>query len=107
VIIGADLAVPCGLILNELISNAFKHGFPNGGGEIKLTLRNAPEGKCTLSVEDSGVGIPSDLDLDANKSLGLRLVKLLTRQIRGSFELTKSDPGTAALLQFAVDHNAQ
>ena len=60
VIMSIDLAVPCGLILNELISNAFKHGFPNGGiGEIKVTLRAQPEDKCLLCVEDSGVGIPA------------------------------------------------
>jgi two-component sensor histidine kinase len=107
VIIGVDLALPCGLILNELISNAFKHGFPNGAGEIKLTLRNGPGGKCSFSVEDSGVGIPSDLDVNTSKSLGLKLVRLLTQQIRGTFELVKSDPGTSAHLQFTVDHNAR
>jgi two-component sensor histidine kinase len=101
------LAVPCGLILNELISNAFKHGFPNGGsGEIKVTLRAQPEGQCLLCVEDSGVGIPADLDVNIKKSLGLRLVRSLTEQIRGSFELVKIDPGTSARLRFTVDHNA-
>jgi two-component sensor histidine kinase len=107
VIMGVDLALPCGLILNELISNAFKHGFPNGAGEIKLTLRNDAKGQCTLSVEDSGVGIPSDLDVDTSKSLGLRLVRLLTQQIRGSFQLVKGDPGTLASVQFAVDNNVR
>jgi len=107
VIMGVDLALPCGLILNELISNAFKHGFPKGGGEIKLTLRNDAHGQCTLSVEDSGVGIPSDLDVEKSKSLGLRLVRLLTQQIRGSFQLVKSDPGTSASVQFVVDNNAR
>jgi two-component sensor histidine kinase len=107
VIMSVDLAVPCGLILNELISNAFKHGFPNGvGGEIKLTLRSGPEGRCSLCVEDSGVGFPDDLDVNTSKSLGLRLVRSLTLQIRGSFELVKTDPGTSACLQFTVDHNA-
>lgn len=107
VIMSVDLALPCGLILNELISNAFKHGFPNGaGGEIKLTLHNESEGKCTLCVEDSGVGIPADLDVNTSKSLGLRLVRLLTQQIRGSFELVKSDPGSSARLQFTVGHHA-
>ena len=106
VIIGVDLAVPCGLILNELISNALKHGFPNGAdGEIKVTLRNGPEGRCTLSVEDSGVGIPADLDVNTSKSLGLKLVRSLTQQIRGTFELVKIDPGTSAHLQFTVDHH--
>lgn len=105
-IISVDLAVPCGLILNELISNAFKHGFPDGAGEIRLTLRNGTEGRWILSVDDSGVGIPSDLDLGASRSLGLKLVRLLTQQIRGSFELARSNPGTSARLQFAVEHDA-
>ena len=107
VVMGADLAVPCGLILNELISNALKHAFPdNAGGEVKVTLRNKGNGCCTLCVEDSGVGIPADLEVNSNHSLGLRLVRSLTRQIRGTFELIKGDPGTSALLQFTVDQNA-
>ncbi|HYM77728.1 MAG TPA: sensor histidine kinase [Candidatus Dormibacteraeota bacterium] len=107
VIMGVDLAVPCGLILNELISNALKHGFPNrAGGEIRLTLQRGPDGGCTLRVEDSGVGIPADLDLNTNKSLGLRLVRSLTQQIRGRFELVKSNPGTSAHLQFRADRHA-
>jgi len=107
IIMSADLAVPCGLILNELISNAFKHGFPNDvGGEIRLTLRRGLEGQCSLCVEDSGVGIPASLDINTSKSLGLRLVRSLTMQIRGSFELVKIDPGTSARLQFKVNHYA-
>ena len=103
VIMGIDLAVPCGLILNELISNAFKHGFPNGeSGQIKVTLRAQPENKCLLCVEDCGVGIPADLDGDTRKSLGLRLVRSLTEQIRGSFELARTESGTSARLQFTV-----
>jgi len=107
VTMAVDLALPCGLILNELVSNAFKHGFPSGAGEITLTLRKAPEGKYTLSVEDNGVGVPLDLNLNTSKSLGLRLVRLLTQQIRGSFELTQSNPGTSARLCFVVDPNAR
>jgi len=106
-IMGVDLALPCGLILNELISNACKHGFPNGTGEVKLTLRSKPDGKCSLLVEDSGQGIPSHLDVNTSKSLGLRLVRLLAQQIHGSFEVCRSDPGTAARLEFVVDHDAR
>ncbi len=106
-IMSVDLAMPCGLILNELISNAFKHGFPNGAGEIRLKLRRGPDGICQLTVEDNGVGIPSDLTLNAGKSLGLRLVQLLTQQIHGSFQLSRCDPGTSANLQFAVDHHVR
>lgn len=107
VIMSADLAVPCGLILNELLSNAFKHGFPHGaGGEIDVTLRSGPDHRCTLCVEDSGVGIPADLDVNTSKSLGLRLVRSLAKQIHGSFEFVKSDSGTSAQLQFTVDNHA-
>lgn len=105
VIMSVDLAVLCGLILNELISNALKHAFPDGtGGKIKVTLRSADVGKHSLCVEDNGVGIAADLDVKT-KSLGLRLVRSLARQIGGSFELTKVDQGTLACLQFAVDHH--
>lgn len=107
VIMGADLAVPCGLILNELISNALKHAFPkNTDGEVKVTLRNKPDGVCSLCVEDSGVGIPAGLEVNTNKSLGLRLVRSLTQQIHGTFELVKIAPGTSAHLQFTVNHHA-
>jgi two-component sensor histidine kinase len=108
VIMSVDLAVLCGLILNELIANALKHGFANGvGGQIKVTLRSGPEGKCSLCVEDSGVGIPEALDVNRGKSMGLRLVGSLTRQIRGSFELVKINQGTLACLNFKVDQNGR
>ena len=106
VIMGADLAVPCGLILHELISNALKHGFPNGGGEIKVTLRSSPDDRRTLCVEDNGVGIVGDLEGNTDKTLGLRLVRSLTQQIRGTFELVRINPGTSAYLHFKVDHDA-
>lgn len=107
VIMGADLAVPCGLILNELVANAFKHGFPEGtGGEITLTLHSNAGGKYTMCVQDTGIGIPASLDLKANQSLGLKLVRLLTQQIRGSFELVNCAPGTSANLHFEVNHYA-
>ena len=107
VTMGVDLAIPCGLILNELVSNAFKHGFPQGmGGEIHLTLRGDSMGRYTLCVQDSGVGIPVGVDVDTSQSLGLKLVRLLTQQIHGSFEVVKSDPGTSAKLHFTVNHHA-
>ena len=106
VTMGADLAVPCGLILNELVSNAFKHGFPEGiGGEIKLTLRSDTQGRYTLCVQDNGVGIPIGLDIKKSQPLGLKLVRLLTQQIRGSFELVKCDPGTSANVHFEVNQH--
>jgi two-component sensor histidine kinase len=102
-----DLAVPCGLILNELISNAFKHGFCNAReGEITVALLADSGGRCLLRVDDNGAGIPADLDVNSKKSLGLRLVGSLTKQIRGSFELLRTEPGTSARVQFPVIHHA-
>jgi len=104
VIMSIDLAVPCGLILNELISNACKHGFANSrGGEINLCLLAGTDGKCLLRVDDNGVGIPLGLDVNTKKSLGLRLVGSLTKQIRGSFELVRNEPGTSARVFFPVE----
>ena len=105
-IMSIDLAVPCGLILNELISNAFKHGFSNAqGGEITVALLADFNGQCLLRVDDNGAGIPAGFDVNTNKSLGLRLVRSLTKQIRGSFELVRTEPGTSARVQFPVTHH--
>ena len=107
IIMSIDLAVPCGLILNELISNALKHGFANARqGEITVALLADSDGKCLLRVDDNGAGIPSNFDVNTKKSLGLRLVRSLTRQIRGSFELVRTEPGTSARVQFPVTHHA-
>lgn len=108
VMMGVDLAVLCGLILNELMVNSFKHGFNDRAkGEIKLTLHRDAHNQCTLSVEDDGVGIPPNLTVETSKTMGLRLVRSLTRQIRGSFELSKRDRGTSACLRFKVDQHEQ
>jgi PAS domain S-box-containing protein len=107
VIMSIDLAVPCGLILNELISNAFKHGFPNGnGGQITVSLSSGSNQQCLLRVDDNGAGIPPGFDANSKKSLGLRLVRSLTKQIRGSFELVRAEPGSSARLQFPADFHA-
>ncbi|HEY3840095.1 MAG TPA: PAS domain S-box protein [Bryobacteraceae bacterium] len=94
-----EKAVPCGLILNELLSNALKHAFPDERqGVIRLTIRNQADGTCLVRVADDGVGIPPSTDLDRLQSLGLRLVSSLTTQLDGKFELIPGSPGTTAQL---------
>ena len=91
-----DTAVPCGLILNELITNAFKHAFP--GGEMpagknhcEITVSVSQDsGTCTLTVADNGVGLPEETNWENPETLGLQLVKMLCRQINGSIELDRS-----------------
>lgn len=89
VMVSMDQATPCGLLVNELITNSFAHGFQNGvGGEIRLSLRVLPNSnKVRLSVGDNGVGLPHDFAVKRENSLGLQLVKDLARQIGGTLEI--------------------
>lgn len=101
-----DLAVPCGLILNELISNAFKHAFAGTrGGDITVTVRHGRDGTGLLQVTDDGVGVPADLNVKTHGSLGLRLIGSLVRQIRGTFALLPLHPGTDARITFALEEH--
>jgi PAS domain S-box-containing protein len=94
-----DKAIPCGLILNELLSNSLKYAFPEGReGEITIDLRLKND-KHTLIVSDNGVGFPKDLDFRNTESLGLQLVVDLTEQIDGSIELRRNG-GTKFLITF-------
>ncbi len=93
--IGIDSAIPCGLILNELISNSLKHAFPDGrDGEIRIDLRSDSDDNITLIVGNNGVEFPEDLDWKNIESLGLQLVNILTQQLHGTIEIDKSN-GTA------------
>jgi two-component sensor histidine kinase len=97
--LGIDAAVPCGLILNELVSNSLKHAFPDGtAGEIRIGL-SSDNDKFTLMVSDNGVGFPKDLDLRNTQSLGLQLVNTLVDQLEGTIELDRSG-GTAFEITF-------
>ncbi len=88
-----DVAIPLGLILNELISNAYKYAFEGRGeGQISVELKRI-EDKLQLSVADNGRGLPVDFSLDKAKSLGLKLVNILTRQLNGELSV-HSEGGT-------------
>jgi len=82
----SDLAVQCGLVVNELVTNALQHGFrgrPGGRVDVRGLLR---DGRVTIVVEDDGIGPPTDVATGANAGLGLDLVRLLvTRQLQGEF----------------------
>lgn len=94
-----NTAIPCGLILNELVSNALKHAFPNSRpGRVGITLKRLPDNMITLQVSDNGIGV-KELDVSSAESLGLRLVSLLARQLGGTFHLEPSN-GTCFVLVF-------
>jgi len=95
-------AIPCGLIVNELVSNALKHGFPNDqSGTVLVEIRQDEEQAVELSISDDGQGIPPDMNLAKSESLGLQLVHLLTRQLHGQLDVQRSHP-TRFTLKFRM-----
>lgn len=114
VCLGIDSAVPCGLILNELLLNALKHAFPAGWaprfeqgrsdgaqGEIRVELHTGLDHRLSLIVSDDGVGFPPGLDFRNTSSLGLQLVNTLVKQLDGTLELNHSG-GTTFTVTFAA-----
>jgi two-component sensor histidine kinase len=96
-----DTAVPCGLIINELISNSLKYAFPDGrSGEIVVRLRGNGDRISSLSVADNGVGLNTAVQWSSTKSLGLRLVRTLSQQLGAQVQL-EDEPGTHFRVTFA------
>jgi PAS domain S-box-containing protein len=97
-----EQAIPCGLILNELVANSLKHAFPNGAhGTICVALRQAPDRTVALAVSDDGIGISPTFDLDISSSLGVQLVMTLVEQIEGQLEIIRQ-PGSSFRITFPV-----
>jgi two-component sensor histidine kinase len=97
-----NAAIPCGLMVNELISNALKHAFPNDmRGEIKIELALDGAGQVILVVTDNGVGINEALDLSQTTTLGLQLVYLLGEQLGGTLDIHRANP-TRFHLRFPI-----
>ena len=97
-----DAAVPCGLIINELISNSLKYAFPDGrAGEVRVELHEQPDNMARLVVADNGVGLRSDVDWETARSLGLRLVRTLADQLGAKLEV-QSRQGTEIHLIFSA-----
>jgi PAS domain S-box-containing protein len=97
-----DKAIPCGLIVNELITNALKHAFPHGReGVVEVSL-SARDGRVSLCVKDNGIGLSPNFTLEDSRTLGLQLVTTLARQLEGSVEILRSG-GTAFRVSFALE----
>ena len=100
--LGVEIAIPCGLIINELVTNALKHAFPaDCGGKIEIELTQGEDG-LTLCVRDNGVGIPEEIGLRNSETLGLRLVRSLVMQLEGKARIQRSG-GTAIHITFPVN----
>jgi two-component sensor histidine kinase len=95
-----DAAIPCGLVVNELISNALKYAFPQRRGTIRVTFTESSEKWYELVVRDDGIGLPPHIVLDSLTSLGLQLVKgLVEEQLGGILELERHQ-GTTWRIRF-------
>ena len=101
--VGINTAIPCGQILNELISNAFKYAFPGERrGRVAIQIGQAQDGEVLLKVTDDGVGLPPGFDESASASLGMTLLHMLVQQIDGQIEI-KSGKGVTCEIRFKAE----
>ncbi len=95
-----NTAIPCGLIVNELVTNILKHAFPVGRkGEVHIAMSRAPGNKLKLIVQDDGIGFPENLDFRKAETLGMQIVNMLVEQLEGTIELDREE-GTAFKIVF-------
>jgi PAS domain S-box-containing protein len=98
--LGVDAGIPCGLIINELVSNAFKHAFRGrDSGTIQVRMYHEDD-RIVLRVRDDGVGFPKEVDFHNTESLGMQLVTTLTDQLDGTIELVSEGQGTEFVITF-------
>ena len=103
IFLGVDIAIPCGLIVSELLSNCVKYAFPgHQEGKISIEVHMVDGDKIELVVSDNGVGIPENIDFRSSNTLGLQLVTILAEdQLNGNIVLTR-DHGTSFRMRFRV-----
>lgn len=98
-----EKAIPLGLVTNELVTNAYKYAFPGvDDGFIQIRFRTLSPNMHSLSISDSGIGLPPDLIFEQSETLGLKLVRLLTEQINGTI-LVNRDRGTEYIINFRTN----
>jgi len=100
--LGIDTAIPLGLLINEAVTNSLKYGFAEkGNGQIDIKLKKEDDGNTyTLGISDNGIGFAKELDFRTTKSLGLKLIHNLARQLRGSVKREPSNQGTNYSIAF-------
>lgn len=108
-IVSADLAVPLGLLVNELVTNAYKYAYaPGEEGEVRVAGKHVAEGRYRLEVSDLGRGLPGDFDLGRSRtSLGMRIVTNMATQLNGTLTVRPADPGTRFTLEFPLKETFQ
>ncbi len=102
VFIELEKAIPCGLIINEILTNSFKYAFPkdfNQSAVINISLQQNENNKIKLKIGDNGVGIPENIDIEKTDTLGLQLISILSSQLNGHNQLIRN-PGTEWTIEF-------
>jgi PAS domain S-box-containing protein len=108
VFLDINTSIPCGLIINELISNSLKHAFSGRAqGKICVVLRSEKNGKLKLLVSDDGVGLPKGLDVTQTESLGLQLVTMLVEQLQGTLNLDNNKGAAFEIVFEKLDYRAR
>ncbi len=108
VFLDINTSIPCGLIINELISNSLKHAFSGRKrGRIHVVLRPEKNGNFKLVVRDDGVGLPKDLDVAKTESLGLQLVAMLVEQLQGTFRIDNNQGTSIEILFKKIEYGAR
>ncbi|HRV95179.1 MAG TPA: sensor histidine kinase [Anaerolineae bacterium] len=108
VITGSDVAidinqlVPCGLIINELVTNALTYAFPaQQSGQVSIQINALPDQRCQLIIGDNGVGLPPNVEVAESSTLGLKLVTSLTQQLIGTLTVQRKH-GTTFIIEFPI-----
>jgi PAS domain S-box-containing protein len=104
-----NTSIPCGLIINELVSNSLKHGFPDqsGGGKIHIELKTLGEKQFQLMVSDNGIGLPEEIGTEKPQSLGLQLVHMLVEQLQGKIAIDKTKGVSFQIIFSSLIHEVQ
>ena len=107
ILLSVDKAIPCGLIINELVTNALKYAFPDGnGGEIIVSCKRGADRRIVLEISDNGVGIPGEVDLENTGTLGMQLVTSLIGQLDGTIRIDR-ESGTRFTLEFGCERREE
>jgi len=103
IFLGVDSAIPCGLIVSELLSNCIKYAFPDGrAGKINIEIKTHPDNELEMIMSDNGVGIPDNIDFRSTHTLGLQLVTILAEdQLNGKIVLERTQ-GTTFRIMFKI-----
>ncbi|MDH3393627.1 MAG: sensor histidine kinase, partial [Desulfobulbaceae bacterium] len=105
IFLSADSAIPCGLIITELVTNSFKYAFPEGQqhDRIEISMEQTAENRIILSIRDNGRGLPPGFNIRKTDSLGMNLVQNLARQL-GATLIFENNNGAVCRLEFAAEN---